>query len=758
MSSSPTSRLEKFGDFLARHRDVLLYGALIVTALSMVKASQLKLDQSIESLYAEDDPHLNDYLASKKLFGGDEFVIIAYADPQLLTDEGLERVAKFSEQLSQVPGVQKQSTQDLAATLSPPSIPFVVRPLFTWRRHEVIDFSRGILVGADDQTTGIVLRLIPGESPETRAETFRRIRELADGHEPRAYVVGEPVQVHDMFRYVEEDGELLFYASLLLLGLVLYLLFRSLRWVVLALVLVAATVTWTKALLAICGMRLSMVSSMLNSLVTIIGIATVAHVMVHYREQRRTHDRFQAFHETFRQLAPAIFWTTLTTAAGFGSLLSSPITPVRSFGLMTLLGTMLILVSTSTLLPGGILSGRLGADMSSTAGERQLVGFLSLLIEWVERRTFLLGSLVVALFAFGIAGLFRLEVETDFSKNFRASSPIVQSLDFVETRLGGAGTWEVNFPAPERLTVDYLAKVRTLAAELRGLRITGGVEQSSSKTVEKDAATTKQESGEPALTKVVAMTDLLDMLPGSLDENEDIDRKLGLIAQFQPEFEPSLYNAKQRRMRILLRARERQPSQEKLLTINRVQELTRDKFSESRTTGIFVLLAFLIENLLRGQLVSFAWSASMVGGMMIVAFRSTRIGLISLVPNIFPIVLVIGTMGWLGVTINIGTAMIASVSMGLTIDASIHYLTGYRRARLAGMSFGDALRETHKGVGRALVFGTLALVVGFSVLSLSHFIPLIYFGVLVSLAMFGGLIGNLLLLPLLLHWAERDRD
>ena len=99
--------------------------------------------------------------------------------------------------------------------------------------------------------------------------------------------------------------------------------------------------------------------------------------------------------------------------------------------------------------------------------------------------------------------------------------------------------------------------------------------------------------------------------------------------------------------------------------------------------------------------------------------------------------------------------MIASVSMGLTVDSSIHYLAGYRDARQRGLTFSAALKETHQGVGLALVFANVALVAGFSVLTLSHFIPLVYFGVLVSVAMLGGLLGNLILLPLLLRIVDR---
>jgi predicted RND superfamily exporter protein len=169
---------------------------------------------------------------------------------------------------------------------------------------------------------------------------------------------------------------------------------------------------------------------------------------------------------------------------------------------------------------------------------------------------------------------------------------------------------------------------------------------------------------------------------------------------------------------------------------------------------MFVLLTVLIESLLRDQLISFLLTTVGMWAMMTIAFRSWRVGLVSLAPNVFPIVVLIGGMGWLGLPINIGTAMIASVSMGLTIDSSIHYIAGYRRAR-QNMHGSDALRQTHEDVGLAMVLSTFALMVGFSVLTLSDFIPLVYFGILVSAAMLGGLIGNLTFFPLLLQWADR---
>ena len=119
-------------------------------------------------------------------------------------------------------------------------------------------------------------------------------------------------------------------------------------------------------------------------------------------------------------------------------------------------------------------------------------------------------------------------------------------------------------------------------------------------------------------------------------------------------------------------------------------------------------------------------------------------------PNVLPTLWLVGGMGWLGLPINIGTAMIASVSLGLTIDSSIHYLAGYQYAIKAGKPHRQALRESSTHIGRALVLSNAALVLGFSVLSLSNFLPLVYFGLLVSFAMLSGLLGNLVLLPCLM--------
>ncbi len=585
----------------------------------------------------------------------------------------------------------------------------------------------------------------------SRSQTIREIREVAARFAEEegfpTHVVGEPVQVEETFRYVEEDGRELFFFSLCCLGAVLVLLFRSLRWVLLPLLIVVVTIRWTEALFVISGVQLSMVSSMLNSLVTIIGVATVTHLAVHYREFRKTLDRKATLTATLSRLLPPIFWTTATTALGFAALLTSHVTPVKSFGIMMTLATLLVLVRA-----GGDLSGR-RVDWPLVRRPWRCVGGKTsgrgLITGRAGAKTYprSLAAGFLGIVAIAGLGFTRLTVETDFSKNFRDDSPIVQALDFFEdpNHFAGAGSWEVNFPAPKELTEDYLQKVRDLAERLRH------------RFVRED------QTGE--VTKVLCITDATDHIPKMAFLTSTLAQRLNVMSQLQPEFLPSLYHAEKGRMRIILRARERQPAERKLQLIAEVEAVAQEWADEKlkpefpnpqvKVTGLFVLLAHLIQSLLGDQLVSFSIAAMGIFGMMTVAFSSLRLGIIAVIPNLFPIVFVIGGMGWAGVPINIATAMIASVSMGLTVDSSIHYISGYLRARQQGQSVDEALNETQGGVGRALLYANIALIAGFSVLTLSQFIPLVYFGLLVSVAMLGGLAGNLLLLPLLLRWNSR---
>ncbi len=731
---------------LASFRNWLLPGAVLLLLLAFPVARKLAFDQTIESFFPGNHPDILLLKKTRQDFGGDEFVIVAWKQPGLLQQNpesdyaelaptAAEKISTLSTQLSQLPGVDGGRTRDLHSLLDK-------SPRSRNTRQAMLKLFNGMLIGPDQQTTAIVLQLLPAEeSPVSRDQAIRGIRETVQRLEPTASVAGEPVQIQEMFDLVERDGNVLYLASLAVLSLVLLLIFRSLRWVFASLLIVIGSVTFTRALLVLAGTQLSMVSSMLNSLVTIIAISTTTHIIVHYRELRTQNgpNPEQALLSTLQSLWSPVFWTVLTIAVGFAALLVSEIVPVRSFAIMMTLGTLLVPLLILLVMPAAFASGKFIPIPGRVALEDQLDRLLDRMAHVIDRHPVITTVSCLLLTALTAPGLLMMQVETDFSRNFRDSSPILQALRFVEAELGPAGTWDVSFDVPTPITNDFLEQTHKLTQRLRQLKSAG------------------------ISVDVVSLTDALNVPP----RIGAATKRLELIRKRQADLVDSFYNTQQARMRIVLRSPEQQPTAEKLEQIRRVREVVAEHFQDvarqnteadasaqtpnpnAATSGLFIVMARIIESLLADQVRSFLWASLGTVLCTTLAFQSLRIGLISLVPNVFPIAIVTGTLGLLHVPVNIGTAMIASVSMGFT--CSVHYIAVFQKA-LPSHGISGALSKAQGEVGKAVVLAHIALVAGFLVLTWSEFIPLVYFGALLSLSMVGGLVSDLVMLPLLLRW------
>jgi len=726
----------------------LLLLAVLTAAVAYGLAGRIRFDRTIENMFAPDDPLLVPYHQLKRTFGGNEIVLAVYVDEGLLAPDGsgIERLTGIRQRLEAVPGVKGVLSLDQPigkAVVGDTPLAGRVRKLFEGYTH-----------GADGKTVAVGCMLATSaETDVPRETTLAALRRIVEPL-PSGMLTGEPVMVAEGFDSVEEDGRRLGWASTLLLGATIIACFRSLRWVLVPIAVVQLTLLLTRAILAASGLRLSMVSSMLTAIVTVVGVSTVIHVIVRFRETRlEGKSRRDALAATMVLLLAPVFWSLATDAVGFGSLMLNGVGPIQDFGLMMALGSMLVLVSVVLLLPGMALLGWFDPDPKMAWGEKRLETGLDRLVQWGRRWPKALGLTSLALSGTAISGIAWLEVETDFTRNFRPASPIVRSYAYVESRLGGAGVWDVILPAPARLDWAYLRRVRHLEERLRR------------------EVTIPGPDGRPVpgLTKVLSPADIasvassrdLDSVPLEVLRNALLRTGLKMFADRMPQFFAALHGEDplqpgQYYLRVMLRAREQQPAGNKDSLIRQVERISREEFPASEgspgaeVTGLFVLLANLIHSVLRDQWVTFGVATAGIGLMMLLALRSPVLALLALVPNALPILVVTGLIGWLGLKINLGAAMIAAVSMGLSVDASIHYITAFRRGRATGLSPAEAITASQRSVGRAMIFATLALVVGFLVLVTSDFVPTIYFGVLVSLAMLGGLAGNLVILPLLL--------
>jgi len=450
-------------------------------------------------------------------------------------------------------------------------------------------------------------------------------------------------------------------------------------------------------------------------------------------------DRHDALATTMDELAAPVTVAILTDAAGFAALMVSEVGPVHDFGLMMSIGSLLVLPACILLVPG-VTWLTAPRSATSTPGDRLSARSLRRLLVWSERHVVALSVTALVVTAAAAAGSRRLEVETDFTKNFRADSEIVRAYGFVEERFGGAGVWDLLIPAPERLDVRTLYRVLVMEHELK--------------------------QNVPQLTKAISLADAMAAWfggPTALARTPALALRIGLGAMRandrMADFIDSIYHADpvdgRQWIHVLLRSPEQLGAEQKTAMIAEVQRTAAKHFPEAEATGYYVLLTRLIESVLADQWKAFIVATIVVGLMIIIAVRDWRLMAITFVPNIFPSLILFGAMGWLSVRVNMGAAMIAAVSIGLSVDSSVHYTMFYQRQRRLGLSRAEALHRAQDSVGRAAVFSTLALTVGFATLCVSDFVPTIYFGVLVSLSMIGGLMGNLLVLPALIRLVDR---
>ncbi|MEM8678223.1 MAG: MMPL family transporter [Planctomycetota bacterium] len=768
---------------LVRHRVLLICGAVIVAMLASLTAGKVVMVRRIEGMFSSDDPLLLPYQHMKQVFGGNDIVLAVYDDDQLLDPSGvgLARLKALREELAAAPGVKGVLSLDLPIgdkiLSDTTSIPEKVRKLFEGYTHST-----------DGKSASVACMLYPLQDTDvTRAESIEAIRAIMakprEGIRP-GFVTGEPVLIHDAFNFVESDGQLLLTVTTSLLSIAILIFFRNPRWVIIPLAVVQLALLMTNGFFGALGYQLNMVGSMLRSVVTVIGIAAVIHIVVRFRALRDAGLAPQAaLRVTGNRLAVPIFWASVTDAVGFAALMFAKVGLVADFGLMMAMGSMMVMLALALLVPALVLCGPGALLLISVAllvplflvfGKIVLVGWGMLVLlmvllgvatdprpiwgeRWVQERLLEVAQLVnrhplrvglITLIVSGItiAGIGRLRIESDFTRNFRDTTPIVQAYEMVESRMGGAGVCDVVIPAPEHLTWDYLYRVLKLEHRLR-----------------KEVKVGEGNDAQPGLTKVLSLADaILGVAPtnlfrvGARVRQPMITTGLRAMRSRIPDFYDALSgtdpnDSDQHYFRVMLRAKERQPSHQKKQIIDQVRQITHEEFPEAEVTGYFILLTSLIESMLRDQWTTFAIAAAGILLTMVVAFRSVKLALIATLPNIIPILMVNGLMGWLNYPVNMGAAMIAAVSLGLSIDGSVHYLYGYKRQRRLGKTVDEALANVQKSVGQAMLLSTLALVIGFSSLAVSQFVPTIYFGSLVSASMLGSLFGNLLWLPLLLR-------
>lgn len=754
-------------DFLVRFRLVLAIVWLLVALVGAVYTPGLDLQRSLDRLFDSRDGELRSYQTALRVFGPREPILVAYADSEAFEPAGMERLRRLEAHLDSLPGmVETTSLADVDSLLREVLGSSLADDGFLVDR--LLKPLEGLTHSADRQTVGIVCLLDKRQPGEERRAMLAELRQWLAGHTTEyreAAVVGEPVMVDEGFRMLERDGARLERNASILLALVLILAFRSMRWVLITAIVVQSSLAVTRLTLSLVGASMTLVSTMFSSVVTVIAVAAVVHWIVRFREfQAGGANREDALRVSFRQILAPTFWACATDAAGFAALRMAAVEPVQDFGTIMIVGSCAVFLAVVCLVPALVLFPlpRFLNWMDSlpvpTRGSTWLESQLDRPLIAVRRSPKLALLIAAAISLLLTSGVLRTRIETDFTKNFRGDSPIVRDYRFVETRLGGAGVWEIVLPLDGPLDWERLQRVLRLEKRLRD-----------------EVHVETPEGPQAGLTQVLSVADaMVGVLPVDLDRlpwvnDFVVQQGLQQLSQRLPGLLHSLYavdpdDPNRHYVRVLLRSRQQQAAELRDAIITQVRQIC-DEEAESwppgtrpAVTGWFVLLTKIVDHLMSDQVSTLSVATLAILFLAWLATRSWRLAIIAIVPNLLPIGMVLGALGWAGIAINMGVALIAAVSVGLSIDSTLHYLEVYRRGTRQGGSSREALFAAQHRAGVASCFATVALSGGFLTMIASEFLPTVYFGVLVCVAMLGGLVGNLVVLPALLTVERHESE
>ena len=431
---------------------------------------------------------------------------------------------------------------------------------------------------------------------------------------------------------------------------------------------------------------------------------------------------------------PCVF-VALTTGMGFGALRISNLAPIRHFSMLILFGIFLALV-----LPTAVVA-LLPPPREGVRGRsvRAVGPWLERLVVAASRRPRAVVAAFVIVTAALATGIGRLEFQSNFVKNFRSGSEVRESYAFIQRYLAPLGSVELVLSGESGVSIvrpDVVAGADRLVRQV--------VEE-----VE-------------LIGKGFSLADLLTVGILPLPQTE-ADLKMRLAAAGGVEQGRALRNLlsnDQRHMRVILRAREAGSVDEKLAMPGRISAIAKQVLPPDvrvEVTGLYPFYAGLISGLLRDQYQSVALAAAGIFAAMWLSMRSLRVAAVGMIPNLLPMVLMLGLMGWLGIRINMATAMMLSVSLGIAVDNTIHYLWRVRRELGVDGDYLGAMQRAHATVGRACVFSAVVIAGGFWILCFSEFLPTAYFGVMVGLTMLCALAADMVLLPVLLLVARPFR-
>jgi uncharacterized protein len=820
----------------------LVFIAIVVVGIGL-NVGEVKLDASAESLVLENDPSLNYYRKISKQYGGDDFLLITFRPNQeMMSETTLTTLKALRNDLAKGTRVSNVNTILDVPLLNSPKVRISklssdIRTLETpgidkeLARKEFNEspIYKNLLMSQDGKTT--VLQIIFKRDQKYYDLLYKRddlreknnannltqeerkeyekvidefsfyhnfvnerqekeieiIRGIMDRYRDKAemFLGGVGMITSDMIGFIRHDLSVFGVGVMIFLIVALAFFFKKLRWVALPMACCFISAFVMLGYLGLFDWKVTVISSNFISILLIITMALTIHLIVRYRDlhaENPAADHKALVFQSATDMARPCFYTALTTAVAFSSLVISSIRPVIDFGWMMTIGVAFAFALNFIFFPAALSllkPDKPGSNIDSTRKMTQAIGVFSQ--KW--RNAIFIGSGVLA--AISIIGISKLEVENRFIDYFKSTTEIYQGMLTIDKNLGGTTPLDIIINADQEF-YEYLESLKNESQNPLDHPFDDPFAESVEEDPFDDPFGKPEDKSDESLNenfwfhpepllKVEAIHDYLEKIPavGKVqsiatsmkvfrqlnDEKMPDDYDLALIRKLTPAdvksalFSPYL-SADANQIRITIRLIDSDPSLKRKELLEKIKQyLVKDQnFSENdiHLTGMVELYNNMLQSLFKSQILTLGAVFFSILVMFIILFKNISVSCLAIVPNILAAGFVLGVMGWLGIPLDMMTITIAAISVGIAVDNSIHYIHRFQEEFPKDYDYSAAANRCHSSIGKAIYYTSITITVGFSILTFSDFIPTIYFGLLTGVAMVVALINNLTLLPILI--------
>lgn len=735
---------------------ITLIVLLVISTLGVYFTTHLKFDYDFEKFFPLGDEDLEFYLHYRQQFENDnDFLLVGLRhDEGIFQQEFLQRLDTLTKSLEALPQVVSvQSPTNLTRPILSPMgwlpLPYLhldeplrlaEDSLKIYQQRELV----GQFFSSDGESVCLLIKhrqsIKKAGADSLMASLREQLRELQLND---VHIAGKARAQPAYLAKIQNEMFLFLSASLVLIILFLSLTYRAFWAVVVPLAVVGLAGIWVLGFMSLVHKPLDIMMVLLPTIIFVVGMSDVVHILTRYIEELRLgKNKINALKVSFKEVGIATFLTSLTTGVGFLTLMTSSIRPIRDFGIYTALGVLVAYVLAFTLLPSVLIFLPKPAIVQRTKRSNQWRHVLRTAFHWTlkQRKAILWGSLVLILFS--VWGIQKVRINTYLIDDIPKSDPLRADFIYFDNYFGGSRPFEMSVAVkdPALGILDYqvlkeMEKVERYLLETYGtsrlispldmVRMTNRAVQGGT---QKHFALPADEKGLASLERYLKNITRLPVMKRIITGDQKSARFSGRMGDIGSH----ITLKKNRDFQEFLKAN------------------IDPSLLEFRITGTSLLIdkntEYLVQNMVYGLAMAFAVVA-IIAGLM---FRSLRMVLITLIPNIIPLLMVAAIMGFFGITLKLTTSVVFTVAFGIAVDDTIHFISKFKLEMDKGRSKIYAIKRTYFSTGKAIIITTLILISGFLTLLLSSFGGTYYIGLFVGLTLLFAMIIDLTLLPVLI--------